>query len=1123
MKEKDNKKIKIKQEIGEKKLKEGGISSISIEPEITLSNNTKTDHNQENIQFKYNYHIESKVYIYCPYNRTYTKFQNYNIDCICKLIKTYQPQNYYIVQIDNDNLLYEKILKMQFKQESHIIHKMFDLKLDYSFSPFQDSLFFNMSILTDFFYDSIEKYLIQIFFHNHGIYIINKDSCQYIHKILMENFIFNFIENKDFFKKSIKDKKKKNKSTKILINDFKLKKIIENFQEIEIPKSPKGHNKENSCTSRHQRASNAHNNLKNKRIVKRKTSSFKDYGPQKIANNTMIFNKNPINKSQSICENNKLNSLKENQNIKENYLNEMNLKQDVIVNNDIIKKSHHNDHSCRDEISEGRKNDVFTHIEGKKKGDEKFQKIDYKNNETNLNEINSNRDKYFCKDKSDKFFTFKANNLSNFKIFSKIKYDNSLNSNNNQNINSGSYKNISNKSKMNSADNDICNNSDNKNFDQEYLNECKHDNNYLIGLEIKKINRNSPFIRESPNNKYVFENHNYDDNGFFDDKENKRDINCFDAILNKEDNLNKYENLKLGEENKQFLDNSCNSSSLSCDRINVFEDRHNNMTNNFKQNKRNSYNISNKKNNDIQNDENRKEKDFIFKVDQKSKDGLVESPTNIVSHHRNNFNQSYLFENKLQNKNKNNNPFDQVEYEEKVQDSSYIKTSKSNYVINRFERRNKYQKEKLPDFNNPFDIENNMFSKLRKHSVKLHNKLRLNFNLDKYYRKENELNKGQQNFNDTKYISNVGSNRKSTITLEKDYKKFRNRLLYEIFINNERELDKINNKTNFSSHSKGLENELITPINNFNKNEILNINTLSIKDTKSIKDHTPSFNNKDEEINYFYEISENIENENILYTAKNQTIANLKTNYQDIVPITNKPYKGNKQPRERFINRKINKKFFQRINFSTDQLIYYLFVFSLEKLEEFTESLVKETDSLKGIYLELSEKERKDFFRRIHCMEVSMHIIFQEAKIKKKFFKFAKNQFRVYNKLSNDFYFKNNFSFFLELMISKITQIELTFETLENFLKMIKENYHIIIEDKTEKENVKLNNVMKILTILTTIYAPMNIIPGLFGMNIKVPGVSTEVENLVPFISICLSLLLLIIVQMFAFKKLKWF
>jgi len=221
--------------------------------------------------------------------------------------------------------------------------------------------------------------------------------------------------------------------------------------------------------------------------------------------------------------------------------------------------------------------------------------------------------------------------------------------------------------------------------------------------------------------------------------------------------------------------------------------------------------------------------------------------------------------------------------------------------------------------------------------------------------------------------------------------------------------------------------------------------------------------------------------------------------------------------------RETNLTFTKKINFSTDELIYHLLLFSIEKLEEYTESLVKEADSLKGIYLELSEKERKDFFKRIHSLEVSMHIIFKETIIKKKFFENAQSQFKIFNKLSNDFYFKNDFSFFLELMISKVTQLELTFEKLEKFLSMIKENYHIILEDNTEKENIKLNHVIKWLTILTVIYAPVNMIPGLFGMNVKVPFQSDNNNSILPFTVICLTLAVLLILQLYLFKWLKWF
>lgn len=208
-------------------------------------------------------------------------------------------------------------------------------------------------------------------------------------------------------------------------------------------------------------------------------------------------------------------------------------------------------------------------------------------------------------------------------------------------------------------------------------------------------------------------------------------------------------------------------------------------------------------------------------------------------------------------------------------------------------------------------------------------------------------------------------------------------------------------------------------------------------------------------------------------------------------------------------------------HFSTDDLIYWLLVLSLEKLEEFSQYLVNEAESLKGIYLELSENERKDFFRRIHSMEVSMQLIYQEILIKKKFLKYSKAQFSVYNKLSHNFYFKNSFNFFIELMISKVTYLEILIEKLQSTMEMIKENYSIIIEDNTEKQNVKLNTIMKVLAIITTIYAPFNIIPGLWGMNVKVPW--RDEDSLWPFFGMIMVLCLILFIQLAFFKKLKWF
>jgi Mg2+ and Co2+ transporter CorA len=106
-------------------------------------------------------------------------------------------------------------------------------------------------------------------------------------------------------------------------------------------------------------------------------------------------------------------------------------------------------------------------------------------------------------------------------------------------------------------------------------------------------------------------------------------------------------------------------------------------------------------------------------------------------------------------------------------------------------------------------------------------------------------------------------------------------------------------------------------------------------------------------------------------------------------------------------------------------------------------------------------------------------------------------------------------------MINKVTQLEIVIEKLQSNIRMIKENYSITIEDNTAQQNIKLNNVMKVLAIITTIYAPFDIVASLFGMNIKVPF--QDQESLWPFFGILMGLFVLFLCQLYLFKRLNWF
>ena len=216
----------------------------------------------------------------------------------------------------------------------------------------------------------------------------------------------------------------------------------------------------------------------------------------------------------------------------------------------------------------------------------------------------------------------------------------------------------------------------------------------------------------------------------------------------------------------------------------------------------------------------------------------------------------------------------------------------------------------------------------------------------------------------------------------------------------------------------------------------------------------------------------------------------------------------------------------KRTDFSTDHLIYWLLIFSLDNLEDFSISLNKEADCLQIIYGELSEAERKDFFLRVHNTEVSMQLISQETTLKRHFLKSARIQFHNYNELTNNFYFKTSFNFLVELMIAKVIQIEFFFKKLENKIKMIKENYTIVIEDNQDKETIKLNEIFKVLALITAIYTPINLLAQTFQMNVMIPfqynGIMLN-DTYYPFFVFVIFVLGISAIHLYIFKRWNWY
>lgn len=69
-------------------------------------------------------------------------------------------------------------------------------------------------------------------------------------------------------------------------------------------------------------------------------------------------------------------------------------------------------------------------------------------------------------------------------------------------------------------------------------------------------------------------------------------------------------------------------------------------------------------------------------------------------------------------------------------------------------------------------------------------------------------------------------------------------------------------------------------------------------------------------------------------------------------------------------------------------------------------------------------------------------------------------------------------------------------------------------------QNHKMNEVMKTLTVISSVFLPLTFIAGIYGMNFKhMP----ELEYQYGYYTVLCIMLIIVIVMLYYFKKKKWF
>ena len=98
-------------------------------------------------------------------------------------------------------------------------------------------------------------------------------------------------------------------------------------------------------------------------------------------------------------------------------------------------------------------------------------------------------------------------------------------------------------------------------------------------------------------------------------------------------------------------------------------------------------------------------------------------------------------------------------------------------------------------------------------------------------------------------------------------------------------------------------------------------------------------------------------------------------------------------------------------------------------------------------------------------------------------------------------------------------------ELLQNHVHLLRENVLQIRELYQSMQDARQNKIMVVITIVTTIFLPLTLITGWYGMNfVNMPELQWKYGYLTVIIAaVCIISLIIVIAEIIYFKKKKFF
>ena len=197
--------------------------------------------------------------------------------------------------------------------------------------------------------------------------------------------------------------------------------------------------------------------------------------------------------------------------------------------------------------------------------------------------------------------------------------------------------------------------------------------------------------------------------------------------------------------------------------------------------------------------------------------------------------------------------------------------------------------------------------------------------------------------------------------------------------------------------------------------------------------------------------------------------------------------------------------------FTIDYILFWLANEDMRMIENwYNNLLLNEINSIQSEWKEIDESNKIEFLSKIELVE--NHLINADnAKTSKS---------KYYEKIISSSLASVELRYLIRHLISRMSNLDNTENIIERKIELAKSNFHLIIDTKTSDASSALNNQMRMFTLLSLMFLPLNVITGMWGMNCKVPFIVDEADNLHAFYTLT-AIMIFFVMLWFIFYKLK--